>query len=108
MIFYLVANDTASVLKATIVRNDTGVPIVMTDNVGRLKVKKRNSATVLFTITGTGTTQEKIDGTLNFAFGNNLVGLPKGIYEAEIEVTYPNLTVESVFELLTLNVRADF
>ena len=80
----------------------------MTNNVGRLKVKKRGSNTILFEIVGTGTAEELLDGVLNFAFGTNLVDLVPGIYDGEIEVTYPNTTVESVFELLTLNVRADF
>jgi hypothetical protein len=107
IMYYLVQGDTASQLQSTLVRNDTGDVVDLTDHAVNLKVRERNSITVLFTVLGTSTTQEALEGKVNFQFYNDLDTLD-GFYEGEIEITYDNTLVESVYELLPFRVRVDF
>lgn len=108
MTYYLVQSDTAAAIKGPITSNYTGLPIPLTNETIVLKFKARNTTTILFTLTGTGTPTELAEGIVTFSFGNNLVDLPAGFYDGEIEITYQGGSIESVYEVLKFQVREDF
>lgn len=103
---YLVSGDTAAAITANITNNNSNTSENLSSATTLLKVRARNTSSVLFTVTG-------IDGDLTngevlFPMGNNMTGLAPGFYEAEIEVTYSDLSTLSVFEIIRFQVRDDF
>jgi hypothetical protein len=105
---YLVQADTAAKLKTTLIRHDTGEAIPLTGHTTNLRVRQRGTTTVLFTIAGIeGGDDEYLDGIVTFPFGTNLDTLV-GFYEGEIEITYANTTIESVYEIIKFQIREDF
>jgi hypothetical protein len=104
--FYLVKDDIGTQLKATITRDDTGLPVDLTDATVRLKVRKRCTTTVLFTLTSIAPGQEPAQGGAIFAF--NDLDVPLGIYEGEIEATFTDGRIETVYEVIEFTIRNDF
>lgn len=104
---FLVQDDTAAMFRATLTRHDTGEAIDITNDTVVLKIRKKGTTTVLFTITGYGTAEELAAGIVVFDFSTNL-GIDPGWYEGEIEITYQSTKVESVYELVYFHVREDF
>ena len=47
-------------------------------------------------------------GIVLFNFGTNDLNIAAGFYEGEIEIIYPNTTVETIYELVNFQLRADF
>lgn len=109
MTFYLVKDDNAPQVKATITREDDGSTVDLTGCTLVLKFRKKGSTTILFTLNGINepsTNYEK--GIVLFSFGETDLDLDAGYYEGEIEITYPAGAVETVYELLNFKLRADF
>ena len=105
---YLVQADTGVQMRVTLTRHDTGNPLILTDDTVLLKVRKKGTTNVLFTITGIEfTAGDYLIGLVTFLFGSNLDTLI-GYYEAEVEVTYGTTEVESVYELIGFQIRPDF
>jgi hypothetical protein len=105
---YLTQSDTASQITAELTRHDTGAEVPLTGHTVSLKFRKRGTNTVLFTVIGTGSAGDLAEGKVNFDFADNLVDLDPGFYEGEIEITYSDATVESVYEIIKFQVREDF
>jgi hypothetical protein len=106
---YLVQDDIGTQLKAVLTREDDGVAVNLTDATVRLKFRARGSTTVLFTLTSITTSQEDIEnGIAVFQFGSDNLAVAEGKYEGEIEATFDNGSIETVFEKLEFYVRADF
>lgn len=104
----LVKNDTAPQIKATITRDDTGNVVDMTGATVRLKFRKRATTTVLFTLTANTDVNNLSNGIAIFTFGAGNLDVDEGYYEGEIEITYSNSTVETIYEVLDFHVRGDF
>ena len=103
--FFLVKNDNGSRIKATITRSDTGVAVDLSDATPKLKFKKKNTGTVS---SSTTVTADKEAGICQFAFSGTDLNINSGDYVGEIEITFSDGTIETIFEELDFTVREDF
>lgn len=109
MTFYLVKDDNAPQVKATITREDDGSIVDLTGCTLVLKFRKKGGTTTLFTLSGINEPATNYaKGIVLFSFGATDLDLDSGYYEGEIEITYPSGTVETIYELLNFKLRADF
>ena len=107
--FFLVKNDSGSQIKATITRSDTGAVVDLLATTPKLKFKKKNTATVLSTINSSTTAAaDKEAGICQFAFTGSELAIMSGDYVGEIEITFSDGTIETIFEELEFTVREDF
>jgi hypothetical protein len=103
---YLTQGDSASQVKSTLTREDTGLAVDMSTKTSLLKVRQRGSSTVLFELTGVNINAP--EGEILYSFSTNLNTIDPGYYEGEIEVTNLDGTFESVYELLAFQIRGGF
>jgi hypothetical protein len=103
---YLVSGDTAAAIVADITKNNTNTAEPLDSATTVLKVRLRGSDTVLFTVTGEN--GDLANGNVLFPMGDNMTGLAGGFYEGEIEVTYADASIQSVYEVIRIQVRDDF
>ncbi len=107
--FFLVQNDNGSQIKATITRSDTGAVVDLSAATPKLKFKKKNTGTVLSTISSSTTvTADKAAGICQFTFSGSELDIVSGDYVGEIEITFSDGTIETIFEELEFTVREDF
>lgn len=106
--FYLVQGDNGSAIKATITRSDTGEAVDLTEATPRLKFKKRNTSTVLSTLQSSSSEEDQENGICQFAFLTTDLNINSGDYQAEIEITFDDGSIETVFEELDIVVREEF
>jgi hypothetical protein len=83
----------------------TWAPIDLTNSTVRLKVRAVGSTAIKATIVGSVT--DAANGRVAFQWSSAALDTA-GTYEAEVEVTYLNGTIQTVYDLLKLKVRADF
>lgn len=108
-LIYLVKDDNGSQVECIITRENTGLPVNLTGAIARLRFRKANTKTILFTLTNVG--GESIDltqGQAVFVFSSANLALAPGLYEGEIEISFSGVNVESVYELIHFQVRDDF
>lgn len=106
---YLVQGDNGTQVKIEITRDDTGLPVDLTGATPALKFKKKNTGTVLATINSAVTDLEDLEaGIAIFQFTAETLAITAGDYVAEIEVTFDDGTVETVYEELQFTVREDY
>lgn len=104
----LVRNDTRPAIVCVITDNTTGEPINITDSTVRLKFRAAGEETLTATVSGTVT-----DGTVGqvvfypASAPAMLTGEP-GDYEGEIEITFSDSQVQTVYDLLKFKIRQDF
>lgn len=106
---YLVKNDNGTQVECIITRDNTGDPVDLTGATARLKFRKKRTTTILFTLTNI--TDEQVDleaGQAVFVFSAGNLDLDAGFYEGEVEVTFPDLDIETVYEIINFQVRDDF
>jgi hypothetical protein len=106
---YLVKDDNGSQLECRITRNDTNAPVDLTGATALLKFRKSRTTTVLFTLTNI--TIAPVDlpaGQALFQFSGANLDLPSGLYEGEVQITFSNSNVETVYEIINFQVRGDF
>lgn len=104
----LVRNDTRPALVCTITDATTGDPIVLTGATCKLKFRKVNTTTLVATLTGT--LVDAVNGVVEFYWASeptSLEGDP-GQYEGEVEVTFQDGQVQTVFDTLNFIIRQDF
>lgn len=104
----LVQGDTSPQFKVTLTRQDTGAAEDLTDATVKLHFRKKESTTLLFSVTGQSTPDEATAGTTIFAFANGQLDISSGQYEGEIEVTFDTGVKESVYEVIDFVLREDF
>lgn len=121
----LVAGDSRPQLIFSITDQDTGVPINFseTDTVVRVKLREAGGTDIKATmICGKLIGVVNADGTVNYNAPYNTPGSGgrvymdwepgalsnAGEYEAEIEITFPDGTVQTVYDLLKFRVREQF
>lgn len=105
--YQLVANDDGPDIKVTITREDTGAAVNMSGGTARLKFRAKGGTSVLFTLTDTNT-DNLANGIAVFQFGSTDLDIAAGYYEAEVEITYSDGKVETLYEVLDFYVRGDF
>jgi hypothetical protein len=109
MTVYLVQGDAGSQVKAIITREDTGLPVDLSDATPRLKFKKKNTTTVLATITSIASSPDDLEaGVAVFAFTSTHLDVAPGEYVGEIEVSFNSGSIETVYEQITIMVREDY
>ena len=106
--YELVKDDTATQIKATLTRDVDGSAIDCSGGAVRLYFRKKGSTTILSTLTAVDTGTNLQNGIAIFSFGAGDLNVQPGYYEGEIEITFDDGTVESVYETLDFKVRADF
>jgi len=104
----LVRNDTRPALVCTITDDTTGAAINVTGATVRLKFRAVGAETLTATVTGTVTNGS--GGVVAFypsTAPEMLAGEP-GDYEGEIEITFSDSQVQTVYDVLRFKIREDF
>jgi hypothetical protein len=104
----LVRNDTRPALVCTITDDTTGAAINVTGATVRLKFRVSGSETLTATVIGSVT--DGSAGQVAFypvSAPEMLQGEP-GDYEGEIEITFSDGQVQTVYDLLKFKIREDF
>lgn len=106
---YLVQGDTGPQIFITVTREDTGVAVDVSSGTARLKVRKKGTDTVLFTLVASDVGDNLENGNLYFSLdGGQLATIAAGNYEGELELTLADSTVETVYERVDIVIREDF
>lgn len=104
----LVQGDTRPVLVCTITDDTTSLPINITGATVRLKFRAVGETALTATVVGTVT--NGIGGVVAFypsTAPEMLEGAP-GDYEGEIEITFSDSQIQTVYDVLRFKVRGDF
>lgn len=105
----LVKDDNGSQLECRITRNDTNTAVDLTGATALLKFRKRRTTTVLFTLTNIQIAPVDLPaGQALFQFSAANLDLAAGLYEGEVQITFSNSNVETVYEIINFQVRDDF
>ena len=104
----LVQGDTKPALVCNIKDENTGNPLALTGATVRLKFRQVGSSTLTATVVGSVT--DGANGQVVFfpATAPQMLQGEPGDYEGEIEVTFGDGTVQTVYDLLKFKVREDF
>lgn len=104
----LVQGDTRPALVVTLTDDTTGDPIAITGATVRLKFRQLASDTLKATLTGTVT--DGANGVVAFYWASDPTALngEAGDYEGEIEITFADGQVQTVYDLLKFKLREDF
>jgi len=106
---YLVQGDSGSQVQATLTRDDSGTAIDLNAGTAKLKFKKKNTTTVLSTLTSITSTEANLtNGIAVFEFGTSTLDISPGAYVGEIFVEFDDGSVETVFEEMEIIVREDY
>ena len=105
---YLVKNDTAANVHATITRQDTGLAVDLSGATTVLKFKKRGGTSVLSTLTAQNSGTNLANGIAKFNFSGSQLNVDAGNYVGEIQATFGDGTIESVYEQLDFFVRDEY
>tara|TARA_Y100000385_G_C12924109_1_gene563873 strand:- start:290 stop:604 length:315 start_codon:yes stop_codon:yes gene_type:complete len=104
-----VQGDTGPQIKVAVTREDTGVAISLDGGAAALKVRKKGSETLAFTLSASDIGDNLQDGLLFFSLdGGQLATIAAGNYEGEVELTLADATVETIFEKVDIVIREDF
>jgi hypothetical protein len=104
----LVKDDTRPALVCTITDDTTGAVIVLTGASALLQFRAVGSSTLQATVPGTVT--DGPNGVVVFypASAPEMLQGDAGDYEGEIQITFADGQVQTVYDLLKFKVRADF
>lgn len=107
--YKLVQGDTAPQVKVTLTRSDTGSVIDLTGaSTCQLHFRKKNTDTVLFSLSNQSGDIDKASGIAIFVFTGSQLDIAAGNYEGEVEVVFTSGVRETVYETLDFVLRADF
>lgn len=107
--YKLVQGDTAPQIKVTLTRSDTGDVIDLTGaSTCQLHFRKKNTDTVLFSLSNQSGDADKALGIAIFVFTGSQLDISAGNYEGEVEVVFNSGVRETVYETLDFVLRADF
>lgn len=104
----LVQGDTKPVLVCTITDDTTGLPISLTGATVRLRFRAAGATTLTATVLGSVT--DGPNGQVAFypATAPEMLLGDAGDYEGEIEITFSDATVQTVYDVLKFKLREDF
>ena len=106
---YLVQGDTGPQIFISVTREDSGAVIDVSGGTARLKVRKKGSTTLDFTLTASNTGNNLAEGKLYFSLdGGQLATIASGNYEGEVELTLSSGIIETVYEKIDIVIREDF
>jgi hypothetical protein len=106
---YLVKDDNGTQVECIVTRDNTGLPVDLTGATALLKFRRVGTSTILFTLTNISDDQVDLEaGQAVFQFSAANLDLPGGLYEAEVEVTFLNSNIETIYEIIDFQVRDDF
>jgi len=106
---YLVKDDNGTQVECLVTRDNTGLPVDLTGATALLKFRRVGTSTILFTLTNISDDQVDLEaGQAVFQFSAANLDLTGGLYEAEVQVTFANTNIETVYEVIDFQVRADF
>jgi len=108
VMLYLVQGDVGTQVRATITENDTGDIVDLSDSTTVLKFRKKGVSTVLATLTNQSSSEDSALGIATFIFGNGVLNIDPGNYEGEIESTFSDGSVKTVYEKVEFSLREDF
>lgn len=104
----LVQGDTRPAIVCTITDDTTGLPMALAGAVVRLKFREVGATELTATVVGSVT--DSANGVVAFFPASApamLQGAP-GDYEGELEITFSDGQVQTVYDLLKFKVREDF
>lgn len=123
----LVQGDTRPQVKCVITDENTGTIVDLTSSTVQLKFRASGSTAVLFTLTGAllsgiedeaGNVSQNMPGEayntpgkggrVAFQFGVGNLNVDAGNYEGELEITFSDGSIQTVFVPLKFQVRAQF
>ena len=107
-LYTLVKKDTAPQIKAALTREDDGDVINFAGGTCVLKFRKKDTTAILFTLSALDQGTNFAEGAAIFAFSGTQLHLAEGYYEGEIEITFQNGTIETIYEILEFYLRDDF
>lgn len=104
----LVQGDTAPALTVTLTDTTTTAAINVTGATVRLKFRAVGSETLRGTLTGSVT--DGAGGVVVFFWSDDptILDGDAGDYEGEIEITFADNTIQTVYDLLKFKLRQDF
>jgi hypothetical protein len=104
----LVQDDTRPALVCTITDDTSGSVINITGATVLLKFRAAGSTTLQATVTGTVT--DGANGVVAFypASAPEMLSGDAGDYEGEIQITFADGQIQTVYDLLKFKVRSDF
>lgn len=108
--YYLVQGDTGPQLKVALTREDTGLPVDLSNATSLFKFRRVGTDTVLTTLTSVASTEDAENGVCLFVWNTGDLDIAPGRYEAEIEVTFNvgSGQTETVYEPIEFILREDF
>lgn len=104
----LVQGDTRPALVCTITDENTGNPVAITGATVVLKFRQAGATTLTATLPGTVT--NGANGVVAFYWASVPTSLSgdAGDYEGEIEITFSDGQIQTVYDLLKFKLREDF
>lgn len=106
--YKLVKGDQAPQIQAVLTRDDDGSVIDFSGGSCALKFRKKGTSVTLFTLAASDVGDKFSKGEAIFSFSGTQLDIDAGYYEGEIEITYSNGEIETVFAILDFYLRADF
>jgi hypothetical protein len=120
----LVQGDTRPAIIISLNDDETGSPISITESTTRLYIRAVGEETVLLTLTaqllpgkvepnGSINTDPPYEalgsgGRMQFNWQAGDLDIDAGAYEGEIEITFADGSIQTVYDVLKFNVREDF
>ena len=104
----LVRNDTRPAIVCTITDETTGAAVNVTSAVVRLKFRVAGSDELTATVIGSVTSGSAGQVTFYPSTAPEMLTGEAGDYEGEIEITFPDGQVQTVYDLLKFKIREDF
>lgn len=104
----LVQGDTRPALVVNLTDDTTGDPITITGAAVKLKFRAVGEETVLSTLNGSIADGPNGQVVFYWAQVPTSLDVDAGDYEGEIEITFADGQIQTVYDLLKFKVRADF
>jgi hypothetical protein len=104
----LVRNDTRPAIVCTITDDTTGAAIDITLATVRLKFRAAGAETLTATVTGAVTDGAAGEVAFYPASAPEMLAGAAGDYEGEIEITFADSQIQTVYDLLKFKIRQDF
>ena len=104
----LVRNDTRPALVCTITDDRTKAPIDITGATVLLKFRSSGAEVLQATVTGAVTNGPAGEVVFHPASAPEMLQGEPGDYQGEIEITFPDGQIQTVYDLLRFGVRQDF
>lgn len=104
----LVQGDTRPAIVCTITDETTGLPIALTDATVVMRFRASGSTTLTAIVSGAVT--DAANGVVAFypASAPEMLQGAAGDYEGEIEITFSDSQIQTIYDLLKFRVREDF